>query len=431
MNKRILGFVGSLSAFLMTFICTGSAFADVKKVEILDTELYNALKYCAEVTPTISDPAQYVTENFASAVVCPGLENAAFSDAFQTISFPSEEDFMAVQEIYLNSMGLKNVDELEKFEGASRIYVLNNEIEELNFLSGSTYRDPRDRQIYLNGNRLRKYPTYYDYTPFFSEDGSYAGLFGMIITVNAMVAGNQTIEDEYEGDSYEMLDFIAKVQTYFDFLSNPPVSDDEGENQMRQAVGAYYSSDGWIELENATLGDDRKSLIPIDKTEDMKISYCRTWEETMASPLFAGAPDDTLNMMVNEILRPFFDDSGVACVLRATIKSKNTAAPVTDAMTPDGDGENGTATTPDASTPGTLTPDAPVSEGDTDGEDDAEVPSEAGQDDDEYDLLVPNTGVGKDYVEGNGADRVRQNDISIVVTALFIVAVGAVIKGKK
>ncbi len=381
MDKKILGFVGTLSAFLMAFICTGSAFADVKKVEIENTELYNALKYCAEVTPAISDPAQYVTENFASAVVCPGLENAAFGDAFQTISFPSEEDFMAVREIYLNGMGLKNVDELEKLEGASKIYVLNNEIEEVNFLDGSTYRDPRDRQIYLNGNHLRKYPAYYDYTPFFGEDGSYMGLLGMIITTNAMVVGNQTIEDEYEGDSYEMLDFIAKVQTYFDFLSNPPMSDDEVENQMRQTIGAYYSSDGWMELENATLGDDRKSLIPIDKTEDMKISYCRTWEETFASPLFAGASDDTLNMMVNEMLRPFFDDSGVACVLRATIKSKNTAAPVTDTTTSD-------------------------------------------DDDIEYDLLVPDTSVVKENVASN-------DDCFIIVTVLLAAVGFVVVKARR
>lgn len=405
-KNKLLTLAGLFVCVFNVIFCAGSAFAAIKAIEIENTELYDALKYCAEVTPTYENPTQYINDNLASAVICPGLEKAVFNDAYQTITFASDEDYMAVEQIYLNGMGLKNVDELEKFENAGRIYVLYNEIEELNFLSDFLYGGPHNRQILVDGNHLRKYPSYYDYSRVFNEDNAYTELFGMVITVNAMAVSNQTIEDEYEGDSYEMLDFIAKTQANFDFVSNPPAFNTDVETQMAEAISAYYNSDSWLKLENATLGDDRKSLIPIDKTQDMKISYCRTWEETLASPIFIGV-DDSFADAILGTLRPFHNGSDeLACVLRATIKSRN-VVPSTDTTAQDDDVE-----------PGSSVPDVPTtSSNDTSSE---------------HKVLVPNTSVGKDYTRENIVSGAEQDDyVAIALSALFVTVIGVVVKIRK
>ena len=308
-------------------------------VHIDDKKLYNALEQCAIVTPARKLYGHYENDHILKgALYCPGLELAVFDSSKQDIIFFNANDLNNINMVLLENMGLEHVDELEKFPNLNFVSVANNEIEHTELFKDDLldmYSINIDHELVIFNNRLRDLPAFFDIigknnlSPYdasvgFADDDerNLAGRTIMsLIMTRAVFVGEQRIEDTYSGDRYEMIDFIAKAQEAFDYIGSFSALDDNATNEEAIATANYYNSDRWLRLENATLGEDRKSLIPIDNTKDMKIAYCEDFSDMATTNPILGGSD--VSMVVN-----LFPHDTEGCVLRATIRHQSNVPPL-------------------------------------------------------------------------------------------------------
>lgn len=318
-----------------------------ESVTIDDPDFYAALKNCAQNGLTrdgfleksssidITDK-NAIKDFYRNTLYCDNMNQATFDDATRTISI--ETGFG--DSIWMPNQGLKNIDDINKF---SRFPLtpnfMDNEIEYVEF---------DDTSAFLAGNPLKKTPDYLMNDLDRYSDKTLMLYSGFVTDID--------IEDEYNGDSYELPQIISDIQLVFGKLAddanywidrldpeNPTY--DEGLAYYN-AYKTYYNADKWLYLENATLSEDGKTLKAIDPTKDMLISYRQPWDKMLAeSPILNPCPypnysysavtcvdgqrvDINTNMSYLEI-RAFQSSDEYAHIITIKVKSNNPSNPNT------------------------------------------------------------------------------------------------------
>lgn len=316
-----------------------------ESVTIDDPDFYAALKNCAqngltrdgyfEKSSSIDMTDKNAIKDFyRNTLYCGNMNEATFDDTTRTISI--ETGFG--DSIWMPNQGLKNIDDINKF---SRFPLtpnfMDNEVEYVEF---------DDTEAFLAGNPLKKKPDYFTNGP---NIESFLMLYSVLVT-------DVDIEDEYNGDSYELPQIISDIRLDFskfaeyvdDSISrlNPENPTYDEGLAYYNAHKAYYNADKWLYLKNATLSEDGKTLKAIDPTKDMLISYRQPWDKMLAeSPILNPCPypnyghrigtcvdgqpaDMDTNMGYLEI-RAFQSSDEYAHIITIKVKSNNPSNPNT------------------------------------------------------------------------------------------------------
>jgi len=371
-NKTLILVATIISSLLLST----DTFAETFDVKFTDEKLYNAIKTCVTdgKDRDVFEQAllELDMENAFDEPYCGGFDNYEFVDESMTLKFDTIDDWYDVTTISLPGQGLTNVDDLLKFDTSIEYFLQFNDIETINLPSDygnwneemietheakwkayimpemRAYRNGNEFQLY--GNKLKEIPVFYRLsdelmagTSQYISPENVANWTYSEISRPSTKFGAQYLSDEYSGESYELPPIVKQISDYYTlnqitvgFYNEENVPNIGVSKEAAEEIAEYYHIDNWLTLKNAKLSEDYSTLTPIDKMEDMEISFCRPLSEVPTSPIIkmlymngnSNPTDDEIKAMTEPMMKYFNyiykEGNGQGCVMDMKIKTLNT-----------------------------------------------------------------------------------------------------------
>lgn len=326
MSARKLTLAAIISG-IIACVATTNVFAEPFVIDIEDPEFYTAVKDCIQNHSITPDEYHQLNNSFSAlfsaTTACVSLDDAAFDDTANRITFEDGEDFKSRSDkaIILPNADISSAKDAFKFgksssfddaEYSTLVFLPNNNIARLDFsdihdfynliwnlqLSGNKIGDIKIDDIFSVAD------DYITNVLCAQQQCGYGNIMENLAigayVLPAFFEGRlvyQQIEDDYSGDKYALPDTIKSEAKYlkhmaglFKNVAELIAQDDEVAaqfsssqkefvNMYAEIFNNYYDIDKWLVLENATLSDDGEYLIPIDSSKDMSISFRRAWDD--------------------------------------------------------------------------------------------------------------------------------------------------------